>query len=372
MEFILDSKQLLEKLQYLSNVLPTSSTLPIINNFLFQSKEGALQITASDLDNTLITKLQFEGVVSNDVNIAIPAKILIDILKTLPHQPLSFVANENNTLDIVSGSGNYTIAYHNGNEYPTLKIIENASSVMIKSDVLVNAINKTLFAVGTDDLRPIMTGVLCEFMKDKINFVATDAHKLVVVSRNDIVCEEEVSMIIPRKPLNVLKTILNSNPEPVAIEYNQSNAKMTFGDYELLIRLIEGKYPAYDRVIPKENPNKLIINRIEFLKSLKRISILSSRDTHQVKLSLKGQELELSSEDKDYSKKGDEKLSCNYHGNDMEIGFNSHFLSEMLSVLDTEEIEMELSEPYRAGVIFPRGDNSEESVLMLVMPTLIQ
>ncbi len=371
MEFILDSKRLLEKLQYMGNVLPTATALPIISNFLFESKDGNLQITATDLDNTLITTMPFEGIVSNDVNIAIPAKILIDILKTLPHQPLRFVANENNTLDIVSGSGNYSIAYFNGEEFPKPKTIENASSVMITADVLQKAITKTIFAVGTDELRPIMTGVLFEFKKDKLNFVATDAHKLVVFTRNDIKCDEEVSMIVPRKPLNILKSILTSKPEPVVIEHNQSNAKLTFGDYEMRIRLIDGKYPAYDKVIPKENPNKLTIEREAFLKSLKRISILSSRDTHQVKLSLSGQSLGLSSEDKDYSKKGDEKLSCNYYGNDMEIGFNSHFLSEMLSVLDTEEIEMELSEPNRAGVIFPKGTNPEEDILMLVMPTLI-
>lgn len=372
MKFILDSKQLLDKLQYMGNVIPTTSSLPLLENILFESKNGNLQITASDLDNTLITNVDFQSESPGDFKVAISAKLLIEILKSLPHQPLTFEILQNNLITIASGTGDYSIAYHNGNEYPEPKQVETTTTKTLNSKALVKAINTTLFATGTDDLRPVMTGVLLEFKPNQLNFVSTDAHKLVKYSRKDVTSEEEAKIIVPKKPLNILKAILSSVDSDVLLEFNQTNAKFTFNRYEFLIRLIDGQYPNYEAVIPKENPNRLVINRDTFSKSLKRVSILSNKQTHQIKLSLAGTELHLSAEDNDYSNKGDERLTCEYHGTDMEIGFNSRFLVEMLSNLDCEEIELEMSQPNRAGIISVADESDlTEEILMLIMPVML-
>lgn len=369
MKIILNSKTLLEKLQYLSGILSTNSSMPILDNFLFQTVGGELKITGSDLDNTIVTYIQLDAEAEDMVNVAIPAKILIEILKSLPHQPLTFNILENSTVEIVSASGNYSIAYSPGNEFPKTKDIADVSSTVISSKILSKAISKTIFATGTDDLRPVMTGVLFEFSPDRLNFVATDAHRLAKYSRDDIKASEAVDFVVPKKPLNLLKGILSSQDSDVTIEYNSMNAKFIFGEYELICRLIDAKFPAYERVIPTENPNKLLISRDSFLKSVKMCSLFSNRQTHQIKLSIAGKELNVSAEDVDFSSKADERLTCNYEGEDLTIGFNARFLSEILSNLSSEDIQLEMSQPQRAGIITCMDGLAEgESILFLVMP----
>lgn len=231
---------------------------------------------------------------------------------------------------------------------------------------------KTIFATGNDDLRPVMSGVYFEFSGEGLSFVATDAHKLVKYTRSDAKAESSASFIMPKKPLNQIKNSLATEEVDVTITYNDTNACFTFGDVTLTCRLIEGRYPNYEAVIPKENPNVLTVNRQAFLGSVKRVSFFSNKTTHQVKLRIAGSELHVSAEDPDFSNNADERLTCSFKGNDMTIGFNSRFLMEMLSNLETDEVMLEMSEPNRAGILTPSESPIEgERVLMLVMPVMI-
>lgn len=371
MKFTLSTMELLKKLQFLNGVINSNYTLPILDNFLFEIVDNELKITASDLDSTMSTKIKIES--SENVFIALPAKLLLDILKTLPEQPLAFEVFENHTIEISSNSGKYNIAYVPGEEYPKLVILNNPSHLIIPSKVLSNAISKTIFAVGNDDLRPIMCGVLFQLSTSGLTFVATDAHKLVKYARTDVTASEAANFIMPKKPLNVLKGVLAGIEEDVRIENNESNAKFTFEDFVLSCRLIDGRYPNYEAVIPKENPNKLIIDRVRFLNSLKCVSIFSNKSTHQIRLKIKGNQiLNISAEDADYSNKADENLVCEYEGEDIRIGFNSKYLIEILNNLSCEEIQIEMSRPDRAGIITPKESSEGEIITMLIMPSLIQ
>ena len=239
------------------------------------------------------------------------------------------------------------------------------------ADTLNKAISKTLFAVGNDELRPVMCGVFVQLESNGITFVSTDAHKLVRYKRSDAKSKKASSYIIPRKPLTLLKNVLSGDGK-VKVEYNNTNVSFTFGNTHLVSRLIDGKYPNYDAVIPKENPNKMIVDREAFLNSIRRVSIFANKTTHQVRLKVKGSELNVSAEDLDFSNEAAERLTCNYKGEDMEIGFNSKFLAEMLSNMDSEEVQFEMSSPNRAGVMVPaKNGNKEEDILMLVMPVML-
>ena len=243
---------------------------------------------------------------------------------------------------------------------------------MVSAEIIATAISKTIFATGNDDLRPIMSGVFFQFSSDGLIFVATDAHKLVKYSRNDVKSNEVAEFIMPKKPLNILKNILSTLNTEVTIEYNESNASFSFENYLLVCRLIDGKYPNYEAVIPKENPNKLLINRNQFLNSVKRVAIFSNKTTHQIRLKIAGTELNISAEDIDYSNKADERLTCDYQGDDIQIGFNSRFLTEMLSNLTSDDIQLEMSLPNRAGILTPAdGLVDGEIITMLVMPVML-
>jgi DNA polymerase-3 subunit beta len=372
MKFIVSSSLLLKNLQALSGVLNPSNTLPILDDFLFELKDETLQITASDLETTMtvtvpLTMSEEPGIIT------IPAKILLDTLKTFTDIPVTFTINvENMGVEISAGEGKYKLSGHKSDEYPQTPLLENATSLSINSSILVSAFNKTIFATGNDELRPVMSGVFCELTPDDIIFVATDAHKLVRYRRTDAKSENSVSFILPKKPLNQLKNILSGDDFPVKIEYDQTNALFEFENVTLICRLIDGKYPNYEAVIPTENPNVLITNRSILLNTIKRIAIFANQSTHQVRFKISGQELILSSEDIDFSNEATERLSCNYEGEDMEIGFNSRFFLEMLSNIDNEDVRIEMSAPNRAGLILPvDNENKDEDILMLVMPVML-
>lgn len=370
MKITLGSKTLLEKLQALVGVLSSKSTLPILENFHFQVVLNQLTITSSDLETTMSTT--FEVQAEGDCDIAIPAKMIIETLKSFPDQPIVFEIKDTGTIQMTSSSGDYSIAYHDGNEFPKAYQIEKPSTIEIPANVLATAISKTIFATGTDDLRPVMTGVLFQLSMDQSNFVATDAHKLVKYSREDITVEESAEFVIPRKPLNIIKSVIGSSDVAVKTEFNQSNVTFYLDGYTLTCRLIDAKYPNYEAVIPKDNPNVMTINRIQFLNAVKCVSIFANKLTHQLKLDISGNELIMSAEDADYSNKAEERLTCNYTGEDLIIGFNSKFLIEMLSSLHSENIQLEMSLPNRAGIITPiEGLAPGENLLMLVMPVLI-
>jgi len=261
---------------------------------------------------------------------------------------------------------------HSSDEFPQAPVLEDVTALQFQSEVLVSAFNRTIFAAGNDELRPVMSGVFCELTPDNVTFVATDAHKLVRYRRNDIKSEVSTSFILPKKPLNQLKNILPTVEGDVEVGYNSTNAIFTFANVKLICRLIDGKYPNYDAVIPVDNPNKLIIERASLLNSIKRVAIFANQSTHQVRFKLSGKEMILSSEDIDFSNEAKERLTCNYEGEDMEIGFNSRFIQDMLNNLDVENIRFEMSAPNRAGLILPvEKDTEEEDILMLVMPVML-
>ncbi len=370
MNFIVSSATLLRHLQNISGVLNTSNTLPILDNFLFSLKGNKLTVSATDLETTMTTSLDVQS--EEDSAVAVPAKLVLDVLKSLPDQPCTFKVNrENHQIEIAYDNGKSKMSGYNGDEFPKLPNIENPSTIKISGEVVSNAINRTLFAAGNDDLRPAMSGVYCQFSGNEIVFVATDAHKLVRYKRTDVKSSDSSDFILPKKPLNMLKANLTGDEE-ITLEYNQSNAVFTFNDLVLVCRLIDGKYPNYEAVIPKENPNVLTIDRMQFLNSIKRVSIFANKTTHQIKLKLAGSELSLSAEDADFSNASNERLTCNYNGDDLEIGFNSRFIVEMLNNLDSDEVQLAMSEPSRAGILTPMTKTTEnEDVLMLVMPVML-
>jgi DNA polymerase-3 subunit beta len=369
MNFVISSATLLKHLQGISGVLSTSNTLPILDNFLFEINYGRLTVSASDLETTMRTSMDVEA--NEEGKIAIPAKLLLDVLKTLPDQPCTFLVDDGNYgVEIAYDNGKSKMVGYNGEDFPKVPTLENANSIRVSGDIVASAINKTLFATGVDDLRPVMSGVFCQFSPENITFVATDAHKLVRYTRTDSQASGSSSFILPKKPLNLLKTNLKGDEE-VLLEYNDSNAVFTFNDIVLVCRLIDGKYPNYEAVIPKENPNVLVIDRLQFMSSIKRVSIFANKTTHQIKLKLAGSELSLSAEDIDFANEANERLTCNYDGDDMEIGFNSRFLVEMLNNLESTEVRLEMSEPSRAGLLKPSEKEENEDILMLVMPVML-
>ena len=370
MKFIVSSTYLLKQLQVLGGVINSSNTLPILDNFLFELDHDKLTVSASDLETTMASSLDVDS--DSKGSVAIPARLLLDTLKTFPEQPLTFVVEDNNTVEISSNHGKYALAYADGNEFPKAVALEDPSTTVLKGDVLATAISKTIFAAGNDDLRPVMSGVFFQFSTEGLTFVATDAHKLVKYTRADVKANQVAEFIMPKKPLNLLKGILAASDEDVTIEYNESNAKFTFENSELICRLIDGKYPNYEAVIPKENPNKLSIDRTQFLNSVRRVSIFSNKTTHQIRLKIAGAELNISAEDIDYSNKAEERLTCDYQGDDMQIGFNSRFLTEMLNNLSASDVQLEMSMPNRAGILTPiDGLDEGEHITMLVMPVML-
>lgn len=371
MKFIVSSTALLKQLQSISGVLSTNNTLPILDNFLFEIQNKKLTISASDLETTMVTTMEVEA--KEDGSICIPAKLIVDTLKNFSELPLTFSIDAKNfSIEISSDNGKFKLTGHNAAEFPKLPSIEASSAVSIKPDVLSSAIAKTIFATGNDDLRPVMSGVFCQLSPDEFAFVATDAHKLVRYKRSDYKADKAASFILPKKPLNLLKGQLGGVSGDVKIEFNQTNAMFTYDHHQLICRLIDGKYPNYEAVIPKQNPNKLTIDRGSFLSSLKRVSIFSNKATHQVRLRIAGSELSISAEDLDYSNEAIERLTCSYEGEDMEIGFNSKFIIEMLNNLQCSDITLEMSAPNRAGIIVPAdNDDDNENILMLVMPIML-
>jgi DNA polymerase-3 subunit beta len=371
MKFIVSSSLLYKEIQVLGGIINSSNTLPILDNFLFEINNNILVLSSSDLESTMTSQIEIEST-STD-KIAISAKLLTDILKTFSEQPLTFIKTDNNTIEISASNGKYSLAYLNGDEFPKQVEILDAHETVIKGSDLGNAINSTIFASGTDDLRPVMSGVFFQFNSESLKFVATDAHKLVKFETSEYTANEVSEFIMPKKPLQILKGILQTESSELTIQHNDSNAKFIFDKSSITCRLIDGKFPNYEAVIPKDNPNVLTIDRQLFLNSARRVSIFSNRTTNQIRLKLAGSSLNISAEDFDFSNKADENLECQYSGDDIQIGFNSKFLIEMLNNLDSDMITLSMSHPNRAGIIRPLIDSGEsrESITMLVMPVML-
>ncbi|MBD1397655.1 DNA polymerase III subunit beta [Pontibacter sp. JH31] len=370
MKFIVSSSALLKQLASINGVVTNNPVVPILENFLFEINDSTLTITASDLETSMITELPVEAKESG--RIAAPAKILLETLKNLPDQPVTFTIDEETyTIEISSSNGRYKLSGENATDFPRVPVVKGGSAIEIPSNVLSRAINKTIFAVSNDELRPAMTGIYVQLRTDNVTFVATDGHRLLRFRRTDIATSQEASLIIPRKAFTLLKSTLPSEATAVRMEFNQSNAFFSFDNIRMICRLIDERYPDYENVIPVQNPNKLVIDRAALLSSVRRISIYSNKTTHQIRLKLSGSELQVSAEDLDFSNEANERLSCQYDGEDMEIGFNAKFLIEMLNNIDADEISFELSTPNRAGLLMPLANEDNENVLMLVMPVML-
>ena len=374
MKFIVASGELQKALNTVSGVISSSQSRPILENYLFEIEENNLKITASDGETTLVTSLEVK---SDDTGkFAVPAKIFQEFVKTYGEQPLTLSVKDSedgngSLLEILDEKDNFAVALDNAEDYPELPEFDAAQSVKISAGVLSEALTNTLFATSNDSLRPVMTGVLFQFKEDETNFVSTDSHRLVVYKRTDLINPEPIEFIMPKKPLAIFKNILANSNDDVTIEFNENMAKFTFGNNTWICRLIDGKYPNYTAVIPKENPNVLTINRNLLLSSIRRASIMSNKSTNQVRFKLSGNILHLHAEDTEYANKADMQIPCDYNGEDINIGFSSKFLTEMLSVLSSDDITMKMSQPNRPGIIEPvDGLEDEEKILMLSMPVI--
>ena len=371
MNFIVSSSLLYKEIQTLGGIINSTNTLPILDNFLFEINNNKLTLSSSDLESTMTSEIEIESTTTDKV--AISAKLLTDILKTFSEQPLTFSKTDNNTIEISASNGKYSLAYLNGDEFPKQIELLDAYETKVKASDLGNAINSTIFASGTDDLRPVMNGVFFQFNSDSLKFVATDAHKLVKFETTEYTANEVSEFIMPKKPLQILKGILQGENSELVIQHNESNAKFIFDKSSITCRLIDGKFPNYEAVIPKDNPNVLTIDRQLFLNSVRRVSIFSNKTTNQIRIKIAGTLLNISAEDFDFSNKADENLECQFSGDDIQIGFNSKFLIEMLNNLESDMITLSMSHPNRAGIIRPLNEDGEskETITMLVMPVML-
>ena len=378
MKFIVNSQQLLKQLQSLSGVLTSNNTMPIINCFHFHLEENALTIKTTDLSTTLVARMEVEtGRMEKAEEVAIPSKMLLEILKSFDDVPMTFSVDQSSyAIELSSGEGEYHLAGMDAETYPTMPTAEGTSTVVMSCSALVSAINQTYFAPSNDEMHQQMSGIFCEMKPEGVTFVATDAHKLVRYRRKDISSPETTSFILPKKPITIVKNILAARKDDgdITIEYNNTNLFITFDNFYIVCRLVDGRYPNYEAAIPKDNPNKLILDRQSFLNTLRRVSIFASEATRQVRLSISANKVDISAEDLEFSNKAHETIPCQYEGSPMDIGFNAKFLTEMISNLDTEQVLIELSHPSRAGIIFPYGEETEgkqDDILMLVMPVML-
>jgi len=374
MKFVVSSTELLSHLTAISKVISNKSTMPILDNFLFRIAETGLTITASDSESTLITLIELDNVEGEGV-VAIPAKLLIDTLKEFPEQPLTFqIDTATFGIQIFSENGKYTIVGYDGEDFPETPVADEdaVTTMMVNRRVLQKGIEKTLFATADDELRPVMNGIFVELTPEYMSFVASDAHKLVRYRRTDAKSEIASSFIFPKKPAALLKNLLGREEFDVKMQFNDRNAFFNMTNYQLICRLVEGNYPSYNSVIPVNNPNSMVIDRLAFLNTAKRVSVFANQASNLVKLTIGGNQLVVSAQDIDFSISAVERLSCEYEGDDIEIGFKSTFLQEILSNLPSAEIRLEMSDPSRAGLLLPEEkEDEEEDVLMLLMPMMI-
>ena len=378
MKFIVNSQQLLQQLQSLSGVFTSNNTMPIINCFHLHLEEGALTVKTTDLSTTLVARMEVEtGRMEKAEEVAIPSKMLLEILKSFDDVPVTFsVDPQSHAIELSSGQGEYHLAGMDADTYPTMPTAEGTATVVMSCEALVNAINKTYFATSNDEMHQQMSGIYCEMTPDGVTFVATDAHKLVRYRRRDVTSDVSTNFILPKKPITIVKNILAARKEEgdVTIEYNNTNLFITFDNFYIVCRLVDGRYPNYEAAIPKDNPNKLVIDRQSFINTLRRVSIFASEATRQVRLSISKDQMTISAEDLEFSNNAKETMPCQYEGDPMDIGFNAKFLTEMISNLDSEQVMLEMSHPSRAGIIFPYGEDTEgkqDDILMLVMPVML-
>ena len=369
MKFIVSSSALLKQLLHISGVINANTVLPILEDFLFEVEKNKLSVVATDLETVMRVQLDIEAKDSGKV--CIPAKILMDSLKNIPDQPLTFNIDKNFGIELTSDNGKYKVMGENPDNFPKEPSADDTTTFKTTCVALITAVNKTLFAVSNDDLRPAMTGVFFELDKKGMQTVATDAHRLVRYKRTDVICPKTDSFIVPKKPLTLLKSALPANNDEISISYNSNHFFVKHGTTQMSCRLIDARFPDYKVVIPTDNPYKLVVNKNDFQGALRRVSIFSNKSTNQVALAIAGSELELTAQDIDFSFEGDERMKCQYDGEDLTIAFNAKFLIEMLNAADSDDVKIELSTPTKAGIIKPTEQDENEELMMLVMPLML-
>lgn len=372
MRFEVSSTALLSRLQSISKVIASKNALPILDSFLFDLNEGKIVITASDVETRLVTSVEVMNVEGSGL-FAVSARILLDSLKELPEQPLTFDINDDN-LEIVIHfqNGKYKFVGQKGDTYPEQKPMgENAVTVSVQSQTLVRSISCSLFATADDELRPVMNGILFDVTEEDLTFVASDGFKLVRLSNKTVKSQERASFILPKKPATLLKGLLNKGEEMVTVKFDDNKASVHCADFDMICRLIEGRYPNYASVIPQNNSFKVVIDRMSFLNALKRVSIFSNQSSSLVKLHLKDGEMNVSAQDIDFSSSAEEKIACQFDENELSIGFKATYLIEMLNNISSDEVVLELADASRAGLIIPAENEEDEDLLMLLMPMML-
>ena len=372
MKFAVSSGTLLKALQAVQGIVPANAVFPILDHFLLRVDEGRLHITTSDNHASMSTSTPVEG--DADGSFCAPARILTDTLKTLPEQPITISYDaEDHAMKVAANEGIYYVVGQDAKEFPTLPTVgDGANQTALPASALQRGLESTLFAVGNDDLRLAMTGVYFVMEPGQIILVATDAHKLVRYQRKDVPSAVTGSFIVPRKELMLLKNALPKDAaSEVRIDFTNSHARFTINDLSLVTRLIDQRYPDYNAVIPKDNPNRLIVNRMDLEASLRRAIIYASKTTSMVRLKLSGSNLNVVAEDTDFNHKAEQAIACNYTGEAMEIGFNARFLMDMLGTLTSEEAVIDLSQPSKPGIVTPGASMPDEEVLMLIMPVML-
>ncbi|MDU1891103.1 MAG: DNA polymerase III subunit beta [Dysgonomonas sp.] len=372
MRFVVSSTALLSHLQAISKVINSKNTLPILDCFLLDLNGTTLSLTAADSETRLVTSLEVNEAEGSG-KFAVNAKNLLDPLKELPEQPLTFeINNENLETFIYFHNGKYNFIGQSGEDYPQPKELkETAISLTIDPQVLFSGINRTLFASADDELRPVMNGIYFDITTDDLTFVASDGHKLVRCKTLAVKGSERASFILPKKPANLLKSILPKEADTVEIKFDENNAYIKMSSYTMTCRFIEGRYPNYNSVIPQNNPNKVVLDRQAFLNALKRVSVFSNQASNLIKLQLSEQSIMVTAQDIDFSTAAEETIPCEYTGTPMSIGFKSSFLIEILNNVSSTDISLELSDPSRAGLIIPTENEENQDLLMLLMPMML-
>ena len=372
MKFIVSSTSLFSHLQAISRVINSKNSLPILDCFLLELRDGTLSMTASDNETTLSTSIEvneFDG----DGRFAVSSRTLLEALKEIPEQPLAFQINlDNLEITVQYQNGQYNLMGQNADEYPQPQALgANAVQLTLSAETLLGGVNRCIFATADDELRPVMNGIYFDITPEDITMVASDGHKLVRNKTYAAHGTEKAAFILPKKPANLLKNLLTKEQGDVQIGFDDRNAMFTLGNYQMICRLIEGRYPNYNSVIPQNNPHKATLDRTSLISALRRVSVFSSQASSLIKLNLSENQLTISGQDIDFSTSAEETLICQYEGNPMNIGFKSSFLIDILNNISATNVVLELADPSRAGVIVPEEQEENEDLLMLLMPMML-
>lgn len=372
MKFAVSCTSLLSHLQVVGRVIASKNSVPILDSFLFELKENKLTITAADAETRMVTSVDVTEVEGEGM-VAITARNLLESLKELPEQPISFDINDDTmNIFVYYENGKYNFVGQKGDDYPQPKPLKDgAAQLSLPSQLLMSGINRALFATADDELRPVMNGVYFDITTDDITFVASDGHKLVRFKSLEAKGTERASFILPKKPATLLKTILPKESGDVAITFDDNNAYFTLENFQMICRLIEGRYPNYNAVIPQDNPYKITIDRLLFANALKRVAVFSNPASSLVKLQLTENLIMVSAQDIDFSTSAEEKISCIYNGEPMSIGFKGTYLIEILNNTPSADVVIEIADPSRAGLILPSENEDKEELLMLLMPMML-